>query len=131
MGFHRHGFFEATNWTLFAKAVTYLGTPNFNHPAFSDDEETLGGESEQLAEGDAREFMQWDEELRMAHSGNIEREVASLRYGNAVLAEENRRLKLAYAAVEAIRHDLECDRAALLAAKEQAGQQSVRLSQTD
>jgi hypothetical protein len=89
--------------------------PNFNHPAFSDDAETRGGESEQLAEGAAREFMQWDEEQRMAHLGNIESEVAGLRYRNAVLAEENRRLKLAYAAVEAIRHDLERDRAALLA----------------
>ena len=34
-----------------------------------------------------------------------------------LLAEENRRLKLAYAAVEAIRHDLERDRAALLVTK--------------
>ena len=65
--------------------------------------------------------MQWDEEQRMANLGNIESEVASLRYRNAVLAEENRRLKLAYAAVEAIRHDLERDRAALLAAKSKQG----------
>jgi hypothetical protein len=33
-----------------------------------------------------------------------------------LLAEENRRLKLAYAAVEAIRPNLESDRAALLVA---------------
>lgn len=65
--------------------------------------------------------MQWDEEQKLAHLSNIESEVASLRYRNAALSEENRRFKLAHAAVEAIRHDLERDRAELGAARTKEG----------
>ena len=65
--------------------------------------------------------MQWDEEQKLVHLSNIESEVASLRYRNAALSEENRRFKLAHAAVEAIRHDLERDRAELRAASAKEG----------
>jgi hypothetical protein len=44
-GFHRARIRRSDELDeLFAKAVTYLGTPNFNHAAFSYDAETLGGE---------------------------------------------------------------------------------------
>lgn len=69
---------------------------------------------------EGHEFERWDDELQLKHLGDLESEAASLRYRNSVLSEENRRLKLAHVADEAVRLDLERDRAQLLiAAKEQ------------
>jgi hypothetical protein len=65
---------------------------------------------------EASEFEKWDEELQFKHLSKLESEVASLRYQNAKLSEENRRLRVARVAGEAIRRDLERDRAELLAA---------------
>jgi hypothetical protein len=105
---------------LLQKALVYLGTPAPQRQNPPDDSGSLEAGSEQLAEA-ASDFMQWDEEQKLAHLSNIESEVASLRYRNAALSEENRRFKLAHAAVEAIRHDLERDRAELRAASAKQG----------
>ncbi len=52
----------------------------------------------ELTEAEARapaEFERWEAEQQLKRLGELESELASLRYRNAVLAEENRRLKLA------------------------------------
>lgn len=64
------------------------------------------------------EFERWDDELQLRHLGKLESEAASLRYRNATLSEENRRLKAARVASEGTRRDLERDLAQLLAAAE-------------
>lgn len=55
------------------------------------------------------EFERWDNQQVLKHLSDLETEVAKLRY----LVGENRRLKLAHAAVEAVRGDLEREREAL------------------
>lgn len=105
---------------LLEKALAYLGTPAPQRQNCPDESSSLEAGSEQLAEA-ASDFMQWDEEQKLVHLSNIESEVASLRYRNAALSEENRRFKPAHAAVEAIRHDLERDRAELRAASAKEG----------
>jgi hypothetical protein len=64
-------------------------------------------------EVEGAEFERWDNEHVLGHLSNLESEVASLRYRSATLAEENRRLRLAHAAVDATKRDLEHDREAL------------------
>jgi hypothetical protein len=63
------------------------------------------------------EFVNWDRERQLEYLGKLESEAASLRYRNAVLAEENRALKLARIADTSIRRDLERDREKLLASE--------------
>jgi hypothetical protein len=67
------------------------------------------------AETEVCEFVKWDRERQLEYLGKLESEAASLRYRNAVLAEENRALKLARIADQSIRRDLERDREELLA----------------
>ncbi len=55
------------------------------------------------------ELERWDNEQMLKHISDLETEVAKLRY----LVDENRRLKLARGAVEAMRRDLQCEREAL------------------
>lgn len=98
---------------LIGKAVIYLGTRNIEGSAVPG--EAPAGASKQLEEAALREFTHWDDEKFAAHLGDVESELASLRYRNAVLSEENRRLKLAHVAGEAMRRVLESDRARLLA----------------
>jgi hypothetical protein len=95
---------------LTAAALTYLGSPVLEHlPLHIQD-------SPEASAAEGSEFEKWDDELRLQHLGKLESEAASLRYRNAMLAEENRRLKAARVAGEAIRRDLERDRSQLLAA---------------
>jgi sulfur transfer complex TusBCD TusB component (DsrH family) len=100
--------------SLIEKAATYLGTPSPNANGTSPDADSFEGEPA-LESAASREFAQWEEEQKNAHLDKLESEVASLRYRNAVLSEENRRFRLAHAAVEALRRDLERDRAELRA----------------
>jgi hypothetical protein len=65
------------------------------------------------AEAEGAEFDRWDNRHVLEHLSNLESEVASLRYRNATLAEENRRLKLARAAIDATMRDVQRDREAL------------------
>jgi len=105
---------------LMASAVRYLGEPERERRALTDPS-SRGADIEQLAAAARSEFAGWDETKRLAHVTSIESELASLRYRNWVLAEENRRLKLAHTASEAARHDLERDRRELLVAVEGRG----------
>jgi hypothetical protein len=65
------------------------------------------------AEAEGAEFDRWDNQHVLEHLSNLESEVASLSYRNATLAEENRRLKLARAAIDATMRDVEREREAL------------------
>jgi hypothetical protein len=76
-------------------------------------------ESADTPAAEASEFEKWDDELQLRHLGKLESEAASLRYRNATLSEENRRLKAARVASEATRRDLERDLAQLLATAKQ------------
>lgn len=62
-----------------------------------------------VAAAERAEFERWDNEQVLKHLSDLETEVAKLRY----LVDENRRLRLAHAAVEAARSDLERERQAL------------------
>ncbi len=96
---------------LVAHALTYLAQPPKRTPAL---EGQLARESG-AATSETAEFEQWEEKRLLRHLGALESELASLRYRNALLSEENRRLKLAHVANEATRRDLERDREQLLA----------------
>jgi len=102
-------------YALIEKTATFLGAPfpigQAAPEADSCDAEAGAPESAALAE-----FARWEEEQKNAHLGRLESETASLRYRNAVLSEENRRFRLAHAAVEALRRDLERERAQVRAA---------------
>ena len=74
-------------------------------------------DSAESADAEFRVFEAWDNEQQLKRLGDLEAEAASLRYRNAVLTEENRRLRLAHTALEATQRDLEKDRADLLAAR--------------
>jgi len=77
--------------------------PKANHSIELSAEETNGAAAERV------EFERWDNQQVLKHLSDLETEVAKLRY----LVGENRRLKLAHAAVEAVREDLEREREAL------------------
>jgi hypothetical protein len=98
---------------LTLSAIAYLGGPVPEQPVLQlqDSADTSAAE--------ASEFEKWDDELQLRHLGKLESEAASLRYRNATLSEENRRLKAARVASEATRRDLERDLAQLLATAEQ------------
>jgi hypothetical protein len=96
--------------SLISTALAYLGRSEEQYPSLEveppqDDRSDL-----------TQEFERWDETRHFKRLADLESEAASLRYRNAVLSEENRRLTLAHTAGEAIRHDLERDREQLLAA---------------
>jgi hypothetical protein len=102
---------------LISSAISYLGLAKRERTAPA----PLGTQraridTDGLAAPVRAEFESWDEARRLAHLGDIESEVASLRYRNGVLSEENRRLKLAHTADDAMRRDLERDRRELIAA---------------
>jgi hypothetical protein len=99
--------------SLIARALAYLALPldEASPPTVAD--------SPDWAEKEAIEFERWEEARLFRRLAALESEVASLRYRNAVLSEENRRLSLAHTAGEAIRRDLERDRQQLLAVVEQ------------
>jgi hypothetical protein len=99
---------------LLSFALAYLGQ--------SDIRQSPAGDYCNAAESpdtDARIFEAWDSEQQLKRLGDVEAEVASLRYRNAVLFEENRRLKLAHTALQATCRDLENERAEFLATKNQ------------
>jgi hypothetical protein len=108
--------------SLLAEAVVYLtaASPRAEENTTSARENLSDRTIEDSLEAVAREFAKWDGERQLEHLGKLESEVASLRYRNAVLDQENRALKVARIAQEAIRHDLERDRAALLADRKSA-----------
>jgi hypothetical protein len=95
--------------SLISRALAYLAFPAEEGPSVKVED------SDDFADSEAAEFERWDEARLLKHVGDLESEVASLRYRNAVLSEDNRRLKLAQTAGEAIRRDLERDRQELLA----------------
>jgi hypothetical protein len=76
------------------------------------------GAGDDSANVENRELAGWDERRRDALIGNLESELAALRYRNGILEQENRRLTLAYNALEMMRRDLEHDRRNLM--REQA-----------
>lgn len=97
---------------LIEHALTYLAQPPKRTPALQGQLDRESG----AATSERAEFEQWEEKRLLKHLGALESELASLRYRNALLSEENRRLKLAHVANEATRRDLERDREQLLAA---------------
>ncbi len=106
---------------LISSALAYLGQPAPGRalPDYHDN-------PVESANAECHIFEAWDNEQQLQHLGDLEAEAASLRYRNAVLSEENRRLKLAHAASEATRRDLEKDRAELLAAKDEIDAGSIK-----
>jgi hypothetical protein len=98
---------------LIDKAAAYLGAPSGIDRKPPAEAGQFDNGTDGLAQAAAHQFAQWEEEQKTVRLDRLESEVASLRYRNAVLSEENRRYKLAHAAVEALRCDLERDRAAL------------------
>lgn len=107
---------------LILSALAYIGRPVLEHPLLQ-----LQDWVDDAPVAEASEFERWDDELQLKRLGNLESEAASLRYRNAVLSEENRRLKIAHAAAEAIRHDLERDRTQLLAAAKEPNSNPLQL----
>jgi hypothetical protein len=105
---------------LTLSAIAYLGGPVLEQPLLQPQD------SADAPVAEASEFEKWDEELQLKHLGELESEAASLRYRNATLSEENRRLKAARVASEAIRRDLERDRAQLLAAAEERDSNALK-----
>lgn len=96
--------------SLISAALAYLGRPVERQPP---PEVAEALDDEAVA---SQELERWDETRRVKRLAELESEVASLRYRNAVLSEENRRLRLAYVAGEAMLRDLGRDRAQLGAA---------------
>ncbi|HTT77835.1 MAG TPA: hypothetical protein VMF50_17860, partial [Candidatus Binataceae bacterium] len=70
----------------------------------------------------------WDENRHFKRLADLESEAAGLRYRNAVLTQENHELKLAHIAGEALRRDLERDRAQLLASAQKRNEDPLKLS---
>ncbi|MFZ1887583.1 MAG: hypothetical protein WAU33_06100 [Candidatus Binataceae bacterium] len=108
--------------SLISKTLAYLAAPVEQEPA----SEVL--DSSDSTESDAAEFGRWEDARQLKHLSDLESEAASLRYRNATLAEENRRLKLAHAAGEALRRDLEHDREQFIAAAKAQDPNSVKSS---
>jgi hypothetical protein len=97
---------------LIGSVLAYLGQPcAAQSPTLDTDVSTGSARTEDGL------FEAWASARQLQRLGNLEAEAASLRYRTATLSEENRRLKLALAAVEAMCRDLQKDRAELLAAK--------------
>jgi hypothetical protein len=101
---------------LIEKAATFLGAPLPIGQAADSDADSCDAEANTPESAALAEFARWEEEQKNAHLGRLESETASLRYRNAILSEENRRFRLAHAAVEALRRDLERERAQVRAA---------------
>jgi hypothetical protein len=108
--------------SLISAALAYLGRPEEQKPCL-EIEPPLGDRSDL-----AQEFERWDEARQLKRLADLESEAASLRYRNAVLLEENRRLTLAHTAGEAIRRDLERDRQQLLEAARETDVNSLKSS---
>jgi hypothetical protein len=106
---------------LTLSALAYLGRPPvLENPLLQ------VHDSADASMAEASEFERWDDELQLKHLGNLESEAASLRYRNAMLTEENRSLKVARVAGEAMRRDLERDRAQLPAAAAERDTNSLK-----
>ena len=101
---------EAAN-PLIGAALVYFGRP------VADEAPLEMEESSAYRDEEVSELERWDEQRQLERLDKLESEAAALRYRNAVLSEENRRFKLAHAALEALREDLERDRAELMAKK--------------
>ncbi len=106
--------------SLTLSAIAYLGGPVLEQPLLQLQD------SDAAPAAEASEFEKWDDELQLKHLGKLESEAASLRFRNATLSEENRRLKAARVAGDAMRRDLERDRAQLLAAAAERDSNSVK-----
>ena len=104
---------------LIAAALAYFGRPV---PA---DAPLEMEESSACQAEEASELERWDEERHFKRLATLESEAAALRYRNALLSEENHRFKLAHAAVQALREDLERDRAELIAKKNSADSSGI------
>ncbi len=65
---------------------------------------------DESADVENKQFAFWEERRRDALIGKLESELAALRYRNGILEQENRRLTLAYNALDMMRRDLERDR---------------------
>jgi hypothetical protein len=111
--------------SLVATTLAYLGRPAEQLAQFQVQE------SLESTKEDTREFERWDDKRHFKRLADLESEVAGLRYRNAVLAQENHELKLAHIAGEALRHDLERDRAQLLAAAEKRNEDPLKPSNSD
>jgi len=108
---------------LTVSALAYLGGVVLEQPPLH-----LEDSMDMSAAAAASEFEKWDDDLLLKYLGKLESEAASLRYQNAKLSEENRKLKVARIAGEAIRRDLERDRAQLLAAAEEHGSNPLKVT---
>jgi hypothetical protein len=106
--------------SLTLSAIAYLGGPVLERPLLQLQDSADAPMTE------ASEFEKWDDDLQLKHLGNLESEAASLRYRNATLSEENRRLRAARVAGEAMRRDLERDRAQLLGAAAERDSNSLK-----
>ena len=107
--------------TLIGRAFAYLATVPASIETHDSSKERPGDLAQVPPEDELREFAGWDAERQLEYLGKLESAVASLRYRNGVLAEENRALKTARIAQESIKRDLERDRAALLAGQKLHG----------
>jgi hypothetical protein len=107
---------------LTLSALAYLGGPVLEQPMLELQD------SANAPAAVASEFEKWNDELQLKHLGKLESEAASLRYQNAKLSEENRGLKMARVAAEAIRRDLERDREQLLAAARELNSNPLKSS---
>jgi hypothetical protein len=65
------------------------------------------------SQNEERDLEHWDADQQLNHLGKLESEVAALRYRNSVLERENRAFRLARAAVDGLREDLQREREAL------------------
>jgi len=107
---------------LVATALAYLGRPAEQLAQFQFQE------SPEVIKEETREFERWDENRHFKRLADLESEAAGLRYRNAVLTQENHELKLAHIAGEALRRDLERDRAQLLASAQKRNEDPLKLS---
>lgn len=108
--------------SLISKTLAYLAASVEEEPSVE------VRDSSDSTETDAAEFGRWEDARQLKHLSDLESEAASLRYRNAMLAEENRRLKLAHAAGEALRRDLEHDREQFIAAAKAQDPNSAKSS---
>ena len=106
---------------LIAIALAYFGRSGPEEVRPEMEESSPSGE-------EASDLERWDEQRHFKRLAMLESEVAALRYRNAMLSEENRRLKLAHAAVQALREDLERDRADLMAKKNSGDSDGIKSS---
>ena len=95
--------------SLISKTLAYLAAPVEQEPA----SEVL--DSSDSTESDAAEFGRWEDARQLKHLSDL-RASGKPALSQRTLAKENRRLKLAHAAGEALRRDLEHDREQFIAA---------------